>query len=121
MMKKSILALAALPLLAACSGNQVTLRKAALDTMSAYHLADTGAQAYLSTGKANDTVKADIKTASDAALAPLTALDTAVSSGDTLTNAEIATAESALASLQSALATGQTGATTTTTTSTGAN
>ncbi|MCE2574796.1 hypothetical protein [Komagataeibacter sp. FNDCR2] len=107
-------ALLSLAALGACSG-QTNLRKAAFDTMSAYHVAATGAEAYLASGSVNATVKADIKTASAAALVPLTTLDTTVSNGDTVTASELATAESALAGLQSALSTAQT------TTTTGSN
>lgn len=107
-------AILSLATLGACA-NQTNLRKAAFDTMSAYHVAATGAEAYLASGSVNATVKADIKTASAAALVPLTTLDTAVSNGNTVTASELATAESALAGLQSALSTAQT------TTTTGSN
>jgi len=118
MIKRSRLAacVAALSLsaLGACaSDRQVNLQKAAYDTMSAYHVAATGAEAYLASGNVNATVKAEIKTASAAAMTPLTALDNAVTAGDSLTTTTtVSTAESALAGLQSALADAQ--ATTTT-------
>ncbi|MBB2155183.1 hypothetical protein HLH33_02475 [Gluconacetobacter diazotrophicus] len=110
--------LAALPLLAmaACADSQTNLRKAAYDTMSAYHLAETGAQAYLATGTADPTVKADIKTASAAALVPITALNTSIQDNSTLTETGVSTAESALATLQNALSKAQAPATTTSST-----
>lgn len=116
-MRKHLI-LAALPLLAlsACSpaDTQTNLRKAAYDTMSAYHLSATGAQAYLASGTADPTIKAEIKTASATAMVPLTALETSIESQSDLTTTGISTAASALAALQSALAEAQAPATTTT-------
>lgn len=108
-MKKVLMAAAALPLLllSACADNQPALRKSAFDTMAAYDLAATGAQAYLATGKVTPQVKADIKNASKNALTPLTTLDSAVKNKQTLSESTVSTAESALAALQSALAEAQ--------------
>ena len=101
----AVLSLAALG--ACASDRQVNLQKAAYDSMSAYHVAATGAEAYLASGNVNATVKAEIKTASAAAMTPLTALDNAIAAGDSLTTTTVSTAESALAGLQSALADAQ--------------
>lgn len=102
--------------LGACaSDKQVNLQKAAYDTMSAYHVAATGAEAYLASGNVNTTVKAEIKAAAAAALTPLTTLDGAITSGSSLTTTTVSTAESALAGLQFALADAQA------TTATGSN
>ncbi|GBQ19552.1 hypothetical protein AA12717_0290 [Gluconacetobacter sacchari DSM 12717] len=116
MRKHLILAVMPLLAVAACSpaDTQTNLRKAAYDTMSAYHLSATGAQAYLASGTADPTIKAEIKTASAAAMAPLTALETSIESQSDLTTTGISTAASALAALQSALAAAQAPATTTT-------
>ncbi|MBV0889799.1 hypothetical protein KTQ54_14880 [Komagataeibacter oboediens] len=106
-------AILSLATLGACaSDKQVNLQKAAYDTMSAYHVAATGAEAYLASGNVNATVKSEIKAAAAAALTPLTTLDNAITAGDSLTTTTVSTAESALAGLQSALADAQ--ATTTT-------
>lgn len=108
--------LLALPLvLPGCADSQtVTEMKVAEDTMAAYHLADQGALAYLQRGTATDAVKSDIKLASAAALAPLTALDNAIQGKATLTQSLISEAEAALASLQGAIAEAQVPATSST-------
>ncbi len=116
MMTRAHLTLGALSVLAlsACSpaDTQTNLRKAAYDTMSAYHLSATGAQAYLASGTADPTIKAEIKTASAAAMVPLTSLETSIEAQSDLTTTSVAAAASALAALQSALAAAQTPTTT---------
>ncbi|MDE7547221.1 hypothetical protein PY793_04375 [Acetobacter fabarum] len=78
---------------------------AVYDTDASYKVLATPAADYVSGkfGTPNATVKADIKTASAAAIAALEPLNTAVENSATISSSDVATAQSDLAALQKAI------------------
>lgn len=105
-MKRKIAVCGLLLGLAACGETtQAKLTTAVYDTDASYKVLATPAADYV-TGKfgtPDPTVKADIKTASAAAIAALTPLNTAVESSATISSSDVATAESDLAAFQKAI------------------
>ena len=105
-MRKSFALCGLLLGLTACgTTTQTKLAIAVSDTDSAYKVLATPAADYV-TGKfgtPDATVKGDIKTASAAAIAALTPLNTAVQNSTTLDSSDVASAENAVAALQKSI------------------
>lgn len=112
-MKKMMRLFAALPLmvslvlLSAC-GNQATVRKVASEAMAAYQVSGGLADVYLKSGLATPATAKIIAQASAAAVKPLDTLGAEIAAGSSVSDAEVATALTAIAALQSAINTAQT-------------